>query len=452
MTAAEALDRPDSGSHKTVRRASIGAALGTYIEGYDLSVYGYTAIYIAPLFFPSDDRTLSLLLSLAVFALAYLARPFGGIVFGHLGDRVGRRAALMTSILCMGVATTAIAVLPTYGALGIGAPVILLGARLVQGFSVGGEVAGATTYVSEIAPPNARARLGSLNPLGSSLGFASAAALIAVLTTVLSSDQMADWGWRIPFLIALPLTAVSLWVRARVLIADEVSSDTTARPDRPLAILLKNHAGPLACVVAIAVAVNATAYIGLTYLSIHLINVLGYPARSAFWVVTASVAVSALAMLGTGIIGDRVGLKRLMVIGLIGYAVLALPAFLLLEYGNLALVTVGVLLVLLNGSFLQVSAYSLLPLFFPREVRFSGMGLGYSLGAVIAGGTAPLVARWLVDVTGSHFAPALLIVAVCAIAGVALYVGKGFVRDGVGTSGEPSPMRADARPTTNRKE
>jgi MFS transporter, MHS family, proline/betaine transporter len=401
------------------RRGALAAGFGTFIEGYDLSVYGYTAIYIAPLFFPGADPTAALLLALGVFALAYVARPLGGLLFGYWGDRVGRRVVLLTTVISMGAATSLIAVLPPYSAIGIAAPALLLVARLVQGASVGGEVAGATSYVTELSRPGERARLGSFNPMGASLGFAFAAAVTGTVSALTTTEQMASWGWRIPFLVAVPLTLLCYWGRRKL--AHEAAQPSGAPAARGrVAELFGSALGPFVLVVLIAIAVNATAYIGFTYMSIHLINVLGFPATPVFWTTTVVVLVSALAMPYAGRLGDRIGLPKLATIGLVGYAVIAVPAMLLMGAGSIWLAGLAFLVFVLNASSLQVAGYTMLPLMFDRGIRATGMGLGYSLGAVIAGGTAPVVSRWLVESTGWAYSPGLLVIGVCVVALVAV--------------------------------
>lgn len=201
---------------RTVRRAMLAGSLGTLIEYYDFSVYGYLAVVIAPQFFPSEEPAAALLATLAVFATGLVVRPVGGVFFGWLGDRWGRRKALVSSVLCMGVASSATGLLPTYSQIGVTAAVLLLLCRLMQGISTGGESVGAYTYIYESAPPQRRAFLGAVTPIGSNLGFMFAAATAGVISALATKDQMADWGWRLPFLMAVPLTLFCLWARLRI--------------------------------------------------------------------------------------------------------------------------------------------------------------------------------------------------------------------------------------------
>ena len=201
---------------RRTRRAAVAGGVGTLIEYYDFSLYGYMAVIVAPLFFPNADPIISLLSALAVFGTAYLIRPLGGIVFGHIGDRYGRKKALVATLVCMGLASTAMGLLPTYAQLGVWATFLLVLVRVAQGFSAGGEVGGSATFISESAPAHLKARYGAFTPLGSTGGFALAAAVAGTVSGLTTDAQMESWGWRIPFLLAFPLTVFCLWARSRV--------------------------------------------------------------------------------------------------------------------------------------------------------------------------------------------------------------------------------------------
>lgn len=400
------------------RRAAFAGGVGTMIEGYDFSMYGYMAVIVAPLFFPSDNDVSSLLLTLSVFAAAYAARPLGGIVFGYVGDRVSRRAALMTTLLCMGLSSAAIGMLPTALAIGPAASVALVCLRLLQGFSVGGEVAGAATLVSEAAPEGRRGRYGAMNPFGATLGFALASAVAGLVSFLTTDEQMATWGWRIPFLLALPLAGICLALRRSLV--HQPAGDTVRPTSSPVAEVLKNWRRPLAQSAGISLAVNGSAYFGLTYLSIHLITELGYPKTAVYWTTTVVVAIAAFLMLLTGRLGDRIGLMGLAGIGLTGFFVVTAGAMALMGVGSLLVAGIAFVVIMVNSSFLQVAGYSMIPELFDREVRYTGTALGWNIGVVIAGGTAPVVCVWLVERTGNALSPALFVMGVCVVGALAV--------------------------------
>ncbi|MDR6910740.1 MHS family proline/betaine transporter-like MFS transporter [Rhodococcus fascians] len=407
--------------HLKARKAAVAGGVGTLIEYYDFSLYGYLAVVVAPLFFPSSDPTTSLLASLAVFATAYLMRPLGGVAFGHVGDRFGRKTALLATLVCMGMASMAMGLLPTHGQVGIWASVLLLSVRLLQGFSAGGEVGGSATFISESAPAHLKATYGAFTPLGSTGGFALAAGVAGLTSALTTDEQLQSWGWRIPFLLALPLTLFCLWARTRVE-ETHVRAETGGREDHaPIVKLFRRQPVALVQATGISAACNGTAYIGLTYMSIHLTTQLGYSRTTAYWTAFGVIALVALAMPLGGRIADRIGRVRFMAWSLVGFLVLTLPAMSVMHHGIL-IAAVAYLLVMVNTVGTQVGAYTLLPLLFERDLRFTGVAMGWNLGVVIAGGTAPLAAVWLIDRTGLVLAPAFFVM-VCALVGLAALAG-----------------------------
>ncbi len=403
---------PAKTAHADSKRAAASGFVGTLIEYYDFSLYGYMAVVIAPLFFPSGDPTVSLLAALAVFGTAYFVRPLGGIVFGHIGDKYGRKTALLGTLVCMGVGSTLMGLLPTFDQAGYLATALLVLVRLLQGFSAGGEVGGSATFISESSPPHLRATFGSFTPMGSTGGFALAAAVAGAVTALTTAEQMASWGWRIPFLLALPLTLLCIWARTRV---KETYEGTPEKKEHsPVRELFRFQGKALLQSTAISAATNGTAYIGLTYMSIHLVKQLGYPASSVYWVATLAIGLSALLMPLGGYIGDRIGLRRLMLAGLVGYIIVTYPAMALMERG-LAMATVAYIVLMLNTVATQVSAYTILPVLFEPQYRYTGVASGWNFGVIIAGGTAPYIAVKLVQLTENRQSPAYFVIAAAIV-------------------------------------
>jgi MFS transporter, MHS family, proline/betaine transporter len=388
------------------------------IEYYDFSLYGYLAVIVAPLFFPSDDPVASLLAALAVFGTAYLIRPLGGVVFGYIGDRYGRRTALLATLIFMGLGSTALGVLPTYAQVGVWATVLLVLVRLAQGFSAGGEVGGSATFISESTPSHLKATYGSVTPLGATGGFALAAAVAGVVSAVTTDEQMVAWGWRIPFLLALPLTILCLWARTRV---TETHNKFELKEEKhsPLTDVFRTRGSALAQASAISLATNGTAYIGLTYLSIHLIQRLGYDKTPVYWIATLAIGISALCMPLGGLLGDRIGPRRLLIVGLVGYIVLAFPTMAVMDLG-LTIAAIAYIILMLNTVATQVGAYTLLPQLFDTHTRYTGVATGWNIGVVIAGGTAPFLAVWLIEQTGNVLAPAFFVIASAVVGLVAV--------------------------------
>ncbi|MFG5779823.1 MFS transporter [Comamonas sp. J-3] len=417
LSADAALPATESGTPADAKRAAVSGFVGTLIEYYDFSLYGYMAVVIAPLFFPSGDPTVSLLAALAVFGTAYVVRPLGGIVFGHIGDKYGRKTALLGTLVCMGIGSTLMGLLPTYEQMGYFATALLVLVRLLQGFSAGGEVGGSATFISESSPPHLKATFGAFTPLGSTGGFAVAAAVAGAVTAFTTPEQMSSWGWRIPFLLAFPLTLLCIWARTRV---KETYQDKKEKTEHsPISAIFRFQGRALAQSTAISAATNGTAYIGLTYMSIHLVKQLGYPAGSVYWVATLAIGLSALLMPLGGYIGDRIGLRRLMMVGLIGYIILTYPMMGLMER-SLSVAAWAYVVLMLNTVATQVSAYTLLPQLFEPQYRYTGVATGWNLGVIVAGGTAPYVAVKLVQMTENKQSPAYFVVAAALVGLVAI--------------------------------
>jgi MHS family proline/betaine transporter-like MFS transporter len=402
-----------------VRRVGLAGGLGTLIEYYDYALYGYVSTIIAPLFFPGHDPVASLLSVLAVFALSYVVRPIGGIVFGWIGDQYGRRRALLVTVVGIGLANTAVGVLPTYAVAGVLAPLLLVVVRIAQGFFAGGEVGGAATVIAEAAPADRKARYGAFVPMGTNGGFAIASATIGIVSGLLATDQLHSWGWRIPFLIGLPLTVVCYL--ARRMLPDMDSAVTHAgRHGFPLLSALRSYPGALLQATALGIGVQGAAYIGSTFIAIYLVTNLRYPGAGVYWLTALVTVIAVLLMPLAGRLADRIGSLTVALIGLVGYAALTYPGLLLMDYRNIALAGVGYVLIMVNMSFLQVASFTVTPQLFDDEVRYTGTALATNLSVVIAGGTAPYIGTWLVRQTGDLRSPYYFVATTCLIGLIAV--------------------------------
>ena len=292
----------------TARKAALAASVGTAIEYYEFGVYGYMAATIGPLFFPSTDATASLLAILAVFGSAFLMRPIGGIVLGRLGDRIGRRGILLVTVIGMGIATAAIGLLPVASTAGIAAPILLLAIRLVQGFFAGGEVTGAAAYVAESAPPGKRGFYGAFTPVGVAVGGALAASACGLTSALLSTDQMQQWGWRIPFLLAIPMVIVSTAVRRRVeeSAAFQEFQAHNEPTKAPLREVLTQHTSKVLKVTALAFGQNVGYWVGLVFMNIYLTTYLKYDKTTVYWIM-AAVGVTMASSCRSGAVSRTVG-------------------------------------------------------------------------------------------------------------------------------------------------
>ncbi len=419
-----------------LRRAVIGASIGNCVEWFDFAVYGYLAPTLGAVFFPSADPTVSLLASFAAFGVAFFARPLGGLVFGALGDRVGRQRTLATVIMLMSLATFAIGLLPGYGSIGVLAPVLLVVARLLQGFSVGGEFGGAATFLAEYAPAGRRGLYTSWAQVSALAGFVLSVVLVLGLRSGLSEAAQLSFGWRIPFLLAGPLGLVGLYIRLRLEDTPEFralrGAGGVARS--PIREMVAGNYRSILQTVGLAIFPNAGFYIVLTYLQTYLTRESGLSPTGASLSTTLVLLVAMALIPPLGDLSDRVGRRPLLAASCLGYALLSYPAFLLMARGGpLAAVLTHAALGALLAGFLGTLLATLTELF-PTRVRYSGFALGHNLAVALFGGLAPFVATYLISVTGSPLAPAYYLMA----AAVATLVTLATVRE----AAPISPRRA----------
>lgn len=395
----------------------MAAGIGNLIEGYDLALYGYLALVLAGQFFPADDPTAALLSTFTVFALGFAVRPIGGVVFGHVGDRLGRRTALAGSILLMGAGTTAIGLLGTYSSIGIWAPVLLLICRLMQGLSAGGEIVGATIFVLEHADTGHRGRTVSVNQAAGFLGIAGAALTSLVLTRLLGPVRLAEWGWRVPFIAVAPLAVIGLYLRLRTPDSPAFEAVRATRLGFPLGIALRTAKRGMLIYGGWLMTVTLGGYLLLGYMPSYLIRVVGLPSTTAF----AAGLAAALALAGGLWIGgrltDRFPLKRIATIAALATALTVLPGFLVINRGGLVAAVAGqaiwAVFVGISGTISALLSVVL----FPVRVRYTATAFAHNVVTALFGGTAPYVSTWLVA-RGGAMAPAwyLLIAALVGLA------------------------------------
>lgn len=415
-TTLDGVERP-----RVSPRVVAAGAVGSIVEYFDFGVYGYLATILAAKFFVNENPTAALLATLATFALAFLLRPLGGVIFGHLGDRYGRKNALAGTVVLMAVASGLVGVLPTYAAIGVGATALLVLARCAQGIAAGGELGGAASFVAEYAPNHRRGLLCSTTQMGALAGALLASLTVTLLNTTLGAETMDAWGWRVPFLIAIPLGVVGLWIRSRLAetpkfaALEEKDQETVTAP---VVQLFREHRGALAICVGLSVLLFSAYYVAYVYVNIHLQKVVGMPRNTAFWSTTATLAVATACMPLFGMLSDRVGRKPVFLGATVAALVLAYPAFLLLDSGGAIAIGAHIVLGLIDSALMGV-AFSAYAELFPTSVRYTGIALGFNVGAALAGGTAPYVCTWLVDVTGSSLAPAWFLMGTAVVTLVA---------------------------------
>jgi MHS family proline/betaine transporter-like MFS transporter len=402
------------------RRIVIGAGIGTAIEYYDFTIYAFLATTIAQVFFPKSDPTAGLLSTFAIFAASFFLRPFGGIVIGHLADRLGRRKALTLSVAGMVAASVLIGFIPSYEALGVAAPVILVLLRCVQAFSAGGELGTAASYVAEQSPIERRGYLTGFVNLGTVSGTLLASFSVALTRAFVAETDFATWGWRIPFLVSLPLGLIALFVRLRMeesVAFEEIAKEKEIKRAPALGVL---KARPTAVLVVIALALtsNASYWTVFTYLSTLLQTQHVVDAKTAAWATTATLVLAAVSMPFWSRLSDRFGRKKIMVLlnGL--FVVSAYPLLTLATHSAVVGIAVQLVLGQITACYLA-NLLATLAETLPASMRVSGFALGYNIASILAGGSAGYIATWLVASTGNPASPAFFVMSATGVAFVA---------------------------------
>lgn len=415
-------------SDTVLKRAAAASFLGNFIEWFDYASYSYLATVIAVVFFPAGDPEVALLETFGVFALSFVLRPVGAVVWGNWGDKKGRKWALSTSILLMAGASFAIGCIPSYTSIGLMAPALLLLCRMVQGFSASGEYAGAATFLAEYSPRAKRGVYVSLVPASTACGLLFGSVFATVLHSSMSDAALHAWGWRIPFLLAAPLGLVTRYIRTHLedspVFTDMMLKAKKEPVAQPVRELLREHKLPLATSIGVAT-LNAVAfYLVLTYLPTYLTAELGYRASLASLASTLTLAVYVLGIFGMGWLSDHVGRKRMLIFASLGFIVLAVPLFAAFSRGSFMVIVLAemALCLLLTANDGTMATY--LTEAFPTRVRYTGFALSANLANAIFGGSASLVATWLIHVTGSHLAPAWYLVLVSVGALVAMLASR----------------------------
>ncbi|MEU9973522.1 glycine betaine/L-proline transporter ProP [Streptomyces sp. NPDC051014] len=419
-----------------VRRAVKAAALGNAMEWFDFGVYSYIAVTLGKVFFPSGNPTAQLLSTFGAFAAAFLVRPIGGMVFGPLGDRVGRQKVLAVTMIMMAAGTFAIGLIPSYATIGVGAPVLLLAARLVQGFSTGGEYAGASTFIAEYAPDKKRGFFGSWLEFGTLAGYIGGAGLVTLMTALLSDNDLTSWGWRIPFLIAGPMGIIGLYLRMRLeetpAFAAEVEKAESSRPKVPLREMITGQWRSLFLCVALVLVFNVTDYMLLSYMPSYLTSELKYDETHGLLVVLAVMTLMMIVQPFAGALTDRVGRRPVIAAGCAGFLLLSVPALLLIRQGSLVAVGLGMAALGLLLVCFTAAMPAALPALFPTRVRYGSLSVGFNVSVSLFGGTTPLVVTALIGATGDMMMPAYYMMAAAVIGGFAAWRMKE-------TAGRPLP-------------
>ncbi|HZZ05568.1 MFS transporter [Paraburkholderia sp.] len=410
-------------SPSLLRRAIAASALGNATEWFDYGIYAYGLTYISAALFPGSTAQATLF-ALATFAISFLVRPLGGLFWGPLGDRLGRKHVLALTIIMMSVATLLVGLVPTYARIGWWAPALLIVLRMIQGFSTGGEYGGAATFMAEYAPDRKRGFCGSFLEFATLAGFSLGAFLMLGCSVVLGSTAMHAWGWRLPFLIAAPLGLIGFYLRSKledtpVFLELEQSSHKEQRTRAPLKALLTEYWKPLLLLGGLVVALNVVNYVLLAYMPTFMQKQLGMSDNMSLLVPLIGMLAMMVFLPFAGTFSDRVGRKNVWWFSLVGLFVAAIPMFLLMKHGVPgAIVGFSLLGLLYVPQLASISA--MFPAMFPTQVRYAGMAIAYNISTSIFGGTAPMVNEWLIAHTGNTLMPAYYMMGACAIGAFAL--------------------------------
>src|SRR4051812_6919960 len=418
QAAQAATPAESTGEHRRqVRLAALASTVGTTIEWYDFFLYNTAAALIFPsLFFPESTAYAGRLESFATYAVGFAARPVGAAIFGHWGDRIGRKATLITTLLLMGVATALVGVLPGTDSIGSAAPILLVLLRLLQGLAVGGEWSGSVLLSMEWGDQKRRGLMASLPQLGVAFGLILGTGFLYLLSWRLTDAQFESWGWRIPFVFSLVMVAIGLWIRLRILetpmFARRLEQGQISR--LPTWDAIRVHWRPIVLSAFARLSEQAPFYVITAFTLAYLTEEQGYSKSFALAAILSAAALELVAVPLFGHLSDSLGRKRIYMIGAALTGVYAFVLFAAMDSGIAAIAFLGVFLALIPHGMQYGPQASLIAESFPTSLRYAGAGLGYQLASVIAGGPAPLVATWLLATTGSGYAIAFAVLG-CAV-------------------------------------
>lgn len=422
---------------KVVRKVTIAGAIGSFVEWYDYGIYGLLVTYLA-ISVMGEAEAGGLFLTNVGFLVSFVARPFGSVICGYLGDKLGRKTLLATLLVLISGATAAIGLIPSYSVIGVAAPVLLLALRVLQGFSAGGEVAGAMSFVGEYAPDARRNFAMSFIAVGSFIALMFGSAFSAILITTLGDATMTSWGWRVPFLLAVPLGYIGFYIRRRLEETPHFEAlrerNTVKRNPLKAAFTDKRHVKAIVLTIFLP-ALNGPGYYLLfvympTYLKTSLGKGLNFSMLQALTVTAFSLIAIVVCIPLMARLSDRLGRKPVLIGSAVAMAVVSYPMFLLITTGEFGLACVGTIVLAVAFSGHAAVVHTVLAELFPTTVRYSAYSIGFSISTIIFGGSAPLVMTALIKSTGSNLIPAFASITTAVITLVTI----AFLRE---TKGRP---------------
>ncbi|MEB7039122.1 MFS transporter [Staphylococcus gallinarum] len=404
---------------KAAKKTVFATGIGNAMEWFDFGLYSYLAVIIGQNFFSSvENDQLKTIFTFATFAIAFLLRPVGGIIFGIIGDKYGRKVVLTTTIIMMAFSTLLIGLLPTYDQIGVWAPILLLFGRVLQGFSTGGEYAGAMVYVAESSPDNKRNTLGCGLEIGTLSGYIAASILSGLLFFFLDDQQMASWGWRIPFILGLFLGIFGFYLRRRLEESPVYENDVATQPKRDnirfFTILRYYYKDILVCFVAVAF-FNCTNYMVTSYMPSYLQEIIKLDSTTVSFLITIVMAIMIPLALMFGRVADKIGEKKVFLIGLIGTALFSVVSFSFFQSKSLVLIIIGIFILGFFLSTYEATMPGSLPTMFYTHIRYRTLAVTFNVSVSLFGGTTPLIASSLVAKTGDPLSPAYYLAAMSVV-------------------------------------
>jgi metabolite-proton symporter len=411
-------------SESSRRRVIVASLIGTSLEWYDFFLYSSAAALVfGKLFFPTFAPLTGTLLAFTTYAVGFIARPLGGIVFGHFGDRIGRRGVLVTTLLIMGAATVAIGLLPTYKQWGVAAPVLLVTLRFLQGLGLGGEWGGAVVMTLEHGGTENRGRNASWPQVGVPAGNLLATGVLWVMSAVQSDAAFLSWGWRVPFLLSGVLVIVGLWIRVAISESPQFTAMAAegGTATVPLVEVLRRHPRGLLVAMAARIGTDVAFYTFSLYVLTYVTGTVGLPRQAALTAVLVGSALQLVLIPFFGALSDRVGRRPVYAAGAAAAAIWAFAFFPLLDTGNRLVIILAVVVALVTHAAMYGPQAAFVAEMFSTRLRYSGASMGYQVAGILGGALAPIVAVKLVQTTGSAFAVSVYVVAMLAITGVGLW-------------------------------
>lgn len=411
------------------RRAVAAASIGNALEWYDFSVYAFFAVFIAQSAFRQEANGAQLLKAFMAFGLGFIARPLGALVIGAYGDRAGRKAALTMTIMAMAVGTAVVAFAPPYSAIGIGAPLLIVCGRMLQGFSAGGEIGGATAFLIEHAPEGKKGKYASWLQASMAISNILAALVATAITMTMSKETIGDWGWRVPFIIGLGIAPVGLWMRKTLDETPEFQAEmerarlAQKELKAPLLRVVKEHPTTLLLGTGFATLWAVCVYTLIIFMPTYVQKTMHFESRQAFLASLIGNCFMVVACVFAGSLSDRFGRRAVLVLGtlLMLFGIYPMLLWLAASHTTLTLIAVQTIFCIMVAIFVGVAPSALAEIF-PTAVRSSGMSLSYNFAVTIFGGFAPMILTWLTQRAGGTYAPAWYVMAACLVALVSIFL------------------------------